>query len=139
MNMIANGFPKPVPTLLTKPFWDGCREGRLTVQQCDDCGHYRFYPTEGCPHCRSRKYTWRDMSGKGKVYSWIVIHRSVDPVWQARAPFVTGLVELDEQEKLLVPGLILGVAPKDVKAGMKVRVEFEQTDPDTVVPRWRVV
>ena len=81
----------------------------------------RFYPCEGCPHCRSTEYRWTEVSGRGSLYSWIVVHRSVDPVWQARAPFVTGIVELEEGKGVLVPGIILGVAPEAVREGMKVQ------------------
>jgi uncharacterized OB-fold protein len=132
-------YPHPVPTPLTQAFWEGCRKHKLMMQQCTNCKRMRFYPCEGCPHCRSTEYQWTEVSGRGSVYSWIVVHRSVDPVWQARAPFVTGIVELEEGEGVLVPGIILGVAPEAVREGMKVKVEFEQTDADTTVPRWRVV
>jgi len=132
-------YPHPVPTALTRPFWDGCRDHKLMMQECTGCGRLRFYPSEGCQHCRSTDYTWTRVSGRGRIYSWIVVHRSVDPVWQARTPFVTGIIELEEGMGVLVPGLILGMAPDAIEEAMPVHVEFEQTDAETTVPRWRVV
>ncbi|MGE0796931.1 MAG: Zn-ribbon domain-containing OB-fold protein [Lautropia sp.] len=137
MSGLYTTFPAPLVTALTRPFWDGCAEGKLRLQRCDRCGRLRFYPTEACPDCRSTDATWTDVSGRARVFSWIVVHRSVDPVWQARAPFVTGIVEIDEQPGCLLPGLIVGADPQQVRIGMPVQVEFERTDPSTVVPRWR--
>ena len=128
--------PVPLITPLTRPFWDGCAEGRFKLQRCVGCARYRFFPTESCPDCRSTDYVWSEVSGLGTVFSWIVVHRSVDPAWQARIPFVTGVVELAEQPGCLVPGLIEGVSPADVRAGMPVRIGFERIDSDTVLPHW---
>ena len=129
--------PAPIITPLTRPFWEGCAAGRIRLQRCDDCARFRFFPTEACPDCRSTRFTWTDSSGRGRLFSWIVVHRSVDPVWQARTPFVTGIVELEEQPGCLIPGLIMGMAPSEVREGMPLRAEFERIDENTVLPGWR--
>jgi uncharacterized OB-fold protein len=137
MSGLYTTCPSPLVTALTQPFWDGCAEGKIRLQRCARCGRFRFYPSEACPDCRSTEHAWTDVSGKGRVFSWIVVHRSVDPVWQARAPFVTGIVEIDEQPGCLMPGIIVGTDPKDVREGMPVTVEFERTDDGAALPRWR--
>jgi len=139
MSIFHNGYPDPKITSLTQPFWDGCTHGQLLIQICDDCSRYRFYPTETCPECRSEKFTWAEVSGNGHVASWIVIHRSVDPVWQSLTPFITGVVEIAEQPGCFVPGLILGIQPDQIRSGLTVQVEFEQTGEKTFVPRWRAI
>lgn len=139
MNGIELQYPAPQVTALSQPFWEGCRQRRLRLQKCQSCGALRFYPSEACADCRSTAYDWVDVSGRGRIFSWIVVHRSVDPVWQRRAPFVTGIIEIAEQPGCRIPGIILGVKPADVRDGMAVQVEFEETAPDIVVPRWRVL
>ncbi|WP_374632438.1 Zn-ribbon domain-containing OB-fold protein [Ferrovibrio sp.] len=138
MNMSASSYPVPQITAISKPFWDACQQHKLQVQKCDSCGRFRFYPSEACPDCRSTSYKWVNISGRGKILTWIVVHRSVDPVWQERVPFVTGIVEIEEQKGCFIPGIILGRPPADVQGGMPVKVEFEETNPGVVVPRWRV-
>lgn len=76
------------------------------------------------------------MSGKGRLYSWTVVHRAVDPSWASIAPFVSGIVELDEQDGLLVPGLVTDIAPAKVTAGMALAVWFDRSGP-IALPRWR--
>jgi len=139
MTIFLTGYPEPKITSLTQAFWEGCKQGRLLIQRCDDCAKFRFYPTETCPSCRSTRFTWSEVTGKGQVASWIVIHRSVDPIWQSLTPFISGVVEIDEQVGCWVPGLILGIEPDRIQHGLTVQVEFEQTGEKTFVHRWRAI
>ncbi|HXA90989.1 MAG TPA: zinc ribbon domain-containing protein, partial [Mycobacterium sp.] len=44
----------PVPhacSLLSVPFWQGCRSGELRYQRCAACGRSNFPPTEHCRQC----------------------------------------------------------------------------------------
>lgn len=137
MNMDHPDLPLPRPTLLTAPFWQAAREHRLRIQRCDQCGKLRFYPSAGCNHCASPQFTWVDLSGRGRVYSWIVVRRTVDQAWKTRVPFVTAVIELAEQSGVLIPGLLTGVAPEQVAAGLEVEVWFEDMNADISMPRWR--
>jgi len=137
MNADVLDLPLPRPTLMTQPFWKAAHEHRLIVQRCDQCGKFRFYPSAGCDRCASAAYTWVDMSGRGKVYSWIVVRRSVDAAWQKRLPFVSAIIELAEQPGVLIPGLLTGIEPERVQADLPVEVWFEEVSPEISMPRWR--
>lgn len=130
-------FPLPLPDVLTRHFWDECRQHRLSLQRCDECTRFRFYPTAACPHCASPTYQWEQVSGQGAIYSWIVVRRTHDPYWRHRVPYVCAIVELREQAGLLMPGLLTGVEPSDVCGGMPVDVVFEDASPAIALPRWR--
>lgn len=131
------GQPLPVPTMLTQPFWDGCREHRLSLQRCLGCRRFRFYPTAACPHCASPDSRWEEVSGQGTVYSWIVARKTYDPYWRNRVPYVCAIVELREQEGLFMPGLLVDVDPSEVCAEMPVEVVFEDVSETVSLPRWR--
>lgn len=130
--------PLPAPTVLTQPFWDACRKHRLSVQRCGHCRKFRFYPTAACPHCSSPECRWETVSGRGTVYSWVVVEKTHDPYWQHHVPYVCTIVELREQEALFMPGLLTGVEPSGVYAGMPVEVVFEDASSTISLPRWRV-
>ena len=74
-------IPLPRPTALSAPHWDGCREGRLMVQRCGDCGACVFIPQHCCTACLSPALDWVQSSGKGTVYSFTVVHRP-PPGWR---------------------------------------------------------
>ena len=77
------------------------------------------------------------MSGRGRIYSWIVVRRTVDPAWQRRVPFVSAIIELAEQPGLLIPGLLTGIEPERVQADLPVEIWFEDLSPEISMPRWR--
>ena len=45
-------YAKPLPVLdsETQPFWEGCRQGKLRLQRCTQCGHVRFRPPVSAPN-----------------------------------------------------------------------------------------
>lgn len=136
-NTAVLAAPQPAPTLLTKPFWQGCSEGRLLLQRCEHCRQLRFYPAESCPSCGTIGGTWVDATGRGTVYSWITVHKSPDDYWRTRVPYVSVIVELDDQPHLYMPGLLTDVEPEAVRAGMSVKVWFETLDDGQALPRWK--
>jgi uncharacterized OB-fold protein len=129
--------PLPTPNVLTQPFWDACREHRLSLQRCVHCGKFRFYPTVACPHCSSRDHQWETVSGRGRVYSWIVVEKTHDPYWRHQVPYICSIVELQEQEGLFMPGLLTEMDSSKVRGGMPVEVFFEDASGAISLPRWR--
>jgi uncharacterized OB-fold protein len=91
-------------------------------------------PLERCRKCGSPT-TYQPVSGGGEVYSFIVQHRPVTVGYIDNVPYVVGVVELDEQKGLRLPGRIVDVAPADVKVGMRVKARLERLPGgDFVVP-----
>jgi uncharacterized OB-fold protein len=93
--------PKPVADHDTQPFWDGVSERRLLVQRCSSCQSWIWQPRPICPRCHAAEPVWTEVTGKGRVASWTVIHPPVLEVWADAVPFVVLLVELDEGVRML--------------------------------------
>jgi|SRR5579872_5527485 len=123
------------PSPLSAPFWGGLEEGVLRTQRCEACLKLRFYPTESCPFCASTNFIWRSLSGNGHIYSWIVVYRSSDPAWQARTPYIPAIVEINEQEGVLIPGLLVGLEPSQVRDGLPVKAIFTRSN-GRAIHRW---
>jgi uncharacterized OB-fold protein len=124
------GRPPPVPTRLTEPFWEGTRRGVLLIQRCRACGHWRWTPKLACPHCWSEDAEWAEASGRGTVYSYTVVHRSVDPA-QFPSPYVLAIVQLEEGPQLLTN--IVDCELDALRVDMPVAVRFERIDEEFVV------
>jgi uncharacterized OB-fold protein len=115
--------PAPVVDHLSEPFWRGCRENRLLIQACDACGTPRFPPGPLCLACGSDRSRWIEASGRGRIYSWIVVRHPVPAeIYASEVPYVVALVELDEGVRM--PTNVVGCAPEGVTAGMRVEVCF---------------
>jgi len=125
--------PLPVADVETRPFWDACREGRLKLQRCTNCGHVRFPPTYYCAKCASSENEWIESTGRGRVFSWIVVRHPVPrEIYAADVPYVVALIELDEGVR--IASNIIGIEPEKVTADMPVRAIFKPVTPDVTLP-----
>jgi uncharacterized OB-fold protein len=128
--------PMPVPDADSRPFWEGCREHRLKIERCADCKTARFPPARLCPHCRSSRSEWITASGRGTVFSWIVVRHPVPKdIYAGEVPYVVALVELEEGVRM--PTNVVGCAPEAIRAGMPVEVVFEEVSAEITLPRFR--
>ena len=128
-------YPKPLPVLdpETRPFWEACRQGRLLLQCCAECGHPRFPPTRYCSRCNSAECEWIESKGEGTVFSWIVVRHPVPrDVYAQDVPYVVALVELAEGVR--IPSNIVECTPEDISAGMLVKVVFRPVTADITLP-----
>ncbi len=130
-------YLKPVPTMSadTKPFWEGCKRHELLLQWCRDCQKYQFFPRAICSHCWGQDLEWRKSSGRGKVYTYTVVHQNKAPGFRDEVPYVLAYVELEEEVRLLTN--IVGCGPQEVRIDMPVEVVFEDATPTVSIPKFR--
>lgn len=131
---MLRGMPLPRPDLDSAPFWEGCQEGTFLIPTCGSCGAKRWPPGPMCPDCQSMETSWTEASGRGSVYSWVIVAHPVAEVLVNQVPYVVGLIELEEGVKVV--GNVLGCAPEEVEAGMAVELLFEQVE-DVNLPNFR--
>ena len=127
--------PVPFPDLVTARYWEAAREGKLLIQSCADCGVRQFFPHAHCRSCLSENVEWIETSGRGKVYSYTVVHRAPSAQFQEDAPYVVALVELDEGVRMM--SNIVGIEPSAARIGMDVEVVFEEITQDISLPKFR--
>jgi uncharacterized OB-fold protein len=116
-------------------FWDGVREGKLLIQRCKACGSLRHPPGPVCPSCHSFEWDALQASGRGTVYSFVVMHYPEVPPFDHPNPI--GLIELEEGTRLVAQ--LVGIQPGEVQIGQAVQVEFNIFDGDLVLPQFRPV
>ncbi|MGW6543661.1 Zn-ribbon domain-containing OB-fold protein [Streptomyces massasporeus] len=134
---------RPVPDTDGAPFWEYAARGELRVQACAACGELRFPPRPCCPHCQSFDSEWRAVSGRGRVWSYVVAHPPLLPDYAAQAPYNVVVVELDEAPRIrLVGNLVTGAGqplgsfpPESVRIGARVRAVFHDGLPQWVAER----
>jgi len=69
--------------------------GKLVLQHCEHCTEVQYPPREICRNCLSDNLHWRATSNSGTVLSAVELHRSLEPYFQARTPWMLGSVKLD--------------------------------------------
>ncbi len=114
--------PLPTPTALSEPFWEGTKQHKLLLQRCRACGAFRWTPQYLCRDCYAEEYDWVETSGRGKVYSYTLIHRAQTPAF-TEVPYCEAVVQLDEGPLMLTD--IEGCPVETVYVDMPVKVHFE--------------
>lgn len=131
--------PLPQPTSESKEFWEGCKRDELLVQKCKDCGTLRYMPRPMCHVCNSLSKEWIKVSGRGKIFSWIVVNWSSNAGLAKEVPYVVIAVTLSEQNDLRMIGKLEDCSPEDVKADMPVEVFFERITEEITLPKWKPI
>ena len=133
---VAYRKPLPVITDLNKPFFDGALSGELRLQRCEPRGHFRFPASSYCPTCLSPEYAWVTVSGRGRLWSWIVMHRSYFPAFKDDVPYIVAYVRLDEGPSLITS--LVDVEHDEVQCDLPVEVTFEQVTDQVALPKFRL-
>ena len=127
--------PLPRPTEDSGPYWEAAHHGELRMQRCGDCGLVRFPPSLLCARCLSETVEWVRLSGRGTVFSWIVVHQSQHPAFNADTPYNVTIVELEEGPRLHTQ--LVGCTNDAIHIGMPVEVVFDQINDEVTLPKFR--
>lgn len=127
---------RPHPTKETAGFFDGAMHGELRVQSCGACGQLRHPPRVRCPSCHSSDRRWRPVSGRGRLWSFVVAHPPLLPGFAELAPYTVGLVELDDDPLIRIVGSVVdragdppgAVDPASLAIGERVTAVFVPVD-----------
>jgi uncharacterized OB-fold protein len=113
--------------------------GALKVQQCSECGALQHPPEELCHHCGSFDLGFKELAGRGTVYSYTVAHYAVNRALVDAVPYAVVLVSLDEAPEVRIIGNVLDIPPDQVRIGMPVEAVWEEREVDgdqLLVPQW---
>ena len=119
--------PLPSPSLSTQPFWEAAKKGKFALQYDPQSRRYQFWPRAHSVRTGKRNLKWRNASGKGSLYSYTETHVPA-PGFEGRAPYLLGLVELDEKVRVIGP--LVDIDAADIVIGMRLKVAFETLSDD---------
>jgi uncharacterized OB-fold protein len=124
--------PRPRPALTQdNAFWfEGAQAHRLLIQHCTSCGTLRHPPLPACAVCGSLEWDVVESSGKGTLYSYVVVHYPQVPSFEYPLPI--GLVELEEGTRVVAN--LDGVERDEIEIGMALEAQFVDFDEDLSLP-----
>ena len=137
--MTTTSYDKPLPEIddENKPYWEYCKKHELRMQKCTQCGYIRSRISIICPKCNSMEYEWTKLSGKGKVFSFIVYHRAFHPAYANEIPYDVAIIELDEGPRM--QSNVTGCDVSEIKIDMPVEVYFDDVTEDISMPKFKPV
>jgi uncharacterized OB-fold protein len=126
---LTDTTPPPTPTqpgrvlpslseLDSLPFWEATKNHELRFQTCSECSSVVFYPRSHCPNCNCIDLRWETSRGRGTIYTYTVIRRSLHPAFKPLVPYIVAWVDLDEQFRILTH--VVEVDPDDPHSGLAI-------------------
>ncbi len=135
--MLESTRPKSLPAVTeeNRPFWEGCQQGKLLLQQCSMCNHYQFYPRLYCMQCGSDSIRWVEATGRGSIYSYTIIHQNKSPEFVHDTPYNVALVQLEEGPRMM--SNIVEVDAGELRVDLPVVVVFDRVIEMITLPRFK--
>jgi uncharacterized protein len=124
---------KPLPRVTpdNEPFYKALAEHRFALPYCNECGKPHLPPGPVCPFCFSERIVWKEASGRGRISTWTVVHKTWFPAFADDIPYNVVQVELDEGPRLTASV----IAPNEkLRIGLPVEIVFGQG-----IPRFKPV
>ena len=132
-----DSMPPPLASTTTLPWWEAAAEHRLVFQRCTSCDHMRHPPAPICPECRSPESDWREVSGRGEVFTYTVVHRPIAAGQDL--PYVVAVVALEDAGGVRMISNLVGIDPGEVEIGLPVELVWEDMSAELAIPRFRPV
>jgi len=127
--------PLPVKTAENAPYWDSAKAHALALPRCCACETWRYPPTPYCPKCLSDQTDWQEVSGRGTVYSFIIVHQRYDPSFAEDLPYNVTVVALEEGPRLV--SNVVDVHNQDLRVGMPLTLTYDDITEEFTLPKFR--
>jgi len=130
-------YTKPLPAIstLNQPYWDGLKQREMVLPKCEPCNKVWYPPTRFCPTCWSRDFSWQQLSGRGKVNSWVVFHQAYFSSLKDDVPYNVAEVELEEGPRLLTN--LVELSQTQIRIGMSVEVVYEDVTDEVTLAKFK--
>ena len=80
---------------------------------------------------------WVATSGRGKIYTFIIMHQLYNPAFQKDIPYNVSIIELDEGPMIM--SNITNSENEDIKIGKNVEVVFNKVNSDVTTHSFKLV
>jgi uncharacterized OB-fold protein len=129
----------PQPDEVSSPYWEAARRHELLIQRCGSCSAYQHPPAVSCRCCQDTDLQWTQISGRGTVYTFVIVHRLMVPGFDE--PYVVAQIRPEEtaDDMVRIATNIKECDVHDVRIGMAVEVFFEEVTGNITLPQFRPV
>ena len=131
--------PLPAIDEVSAPFWEAAREQRLMIQRCKATRRYYHPPLRVCTCCGASDLEFEEVSGRGTIYSFVVMRDQRVQGFEDRVPYVNLWVELDEQPQLVLVSNLVDAGLEDIAIGKPVEVTFEKVSDEITLPQFKLL
>lgn len=110
----------------TVEFWEGCREHKLLIKRCSNCGKLIWPAGWLCSECLCDEGKTVEVAPEGTLYSYIVMHKPFHPSLSDKVPYVVAAVDLDDGVRILTN--IMDCDIDTLHCGVRVGIDFADSE-----------
>ena len=120
----------------SKIYWDSANDKKLMVQYSIETEEYFLYSKQLTNATNSNKIEWRQVSGKGEIYSFTIVYAPAGPAFKEDTPYIVASIKLDEGARII--SNILTDKIEEVCIGDRVKVVFEKQNDGFTIPKFEI-
>jgi len=137
MPYLPADLPRIAPGRDEAPWWEALARHELVVQRCARCGTWRHPPAPLCAACHATAARFERVSGRGRVFTYTIVHHAVHPLLADRVPYNVVVVELPDAGGVHLISNLIDVPAAELRVGLEVQVGFEDLDDGVTLARFR--
>jgi uncharacterized OB-fold protein len=96
----------------------------LLINRCEACGYWIYPHRPLCPRCLSWQVRATQVSGRGKLFMFTMIHQLREPGGRLREPLIAAAVELFEQPGLRYLARLVNCPRESMSQDMPLRLTW---------------
>ncbi|MBI2864813.1 MAG: OB-fold domain-containing protein [Chloroflexi bacterium] len=133
--MADSKLPMPVPDEKSMPFYEGAKRHELVLQRCKTCGSFMWPVKLRCDVCLNNDIEWAKVSGKGKLYSFAIMHQVYHPGFTDKVPYNVATVELEQGIRIV--SNVVDCPNSALSVDMPLEVTFEKLSDEVTIPKFK--
>lgn len=102
----------------------GLLAGKLLINRCQACGYWIYPHRPVCPECLSWDIVPTEVSGRGRLFMYTLIHRARDPNTPLTEPLVVAAVDLEERQGLRYLSTVVNCPPHRLAHDMPLQLTW---------------
>ncbi len=138
MSYLPDDVPLPEPGPDDRPYWEFCYKRELRIQCCKDCSQFQHPPMPFCGACGGGEIEWKQVSGKGRLFTFAVARYATHPALKSVLPYNIAVVMLDDAKPVRLVTNIVDAAPDALRIDMPLTLIWEPIRDGGFVPRFKI-
>ena len=130
--MIEMTSVHPVHNVLSKHWFEAASRDVLLIQRDPLTGAAQMYPRARIAGFPEREPEWVEATGRGTLYSFTVVERSIHTDVSAITPFVIAIVDLEEGAR--ITSWVVDTPIEKIRCDMALKVVFREIHPGVKMP-----
>ena len=128
--------PEPIIDHDSKIYWESAKNNKLMIQYSKNNKEYFLYSKQLISNIDSDDIEWKEVSGRGKIYSFTEVYAAAGPSFKEETPYIVASIELEEGARII--SNIINANKEEILIGKRVKVKFDKQSENLTIPKFEL-